>query len=443
MHNKMETPNHSYARRVDLGTAGAKPWAVVVTCSDSRVVPEIIFDVGLGDLYVIRVAGQVLDAGCIGSIEYAVEHLGVLAIVIVGHERCGAVSAAVDAYFGQHRTPELSDSIGATTDYIASSHLKTLTDSIRPAVVSACAAFTARGKRLADVRNADLVEEAVRQHVVHTAATLRALSPLISRTLYDPSRLVLAGFRYDIDSPPDDDGDALDVLDLGDVATGSSAVALPSFLNPGQRRPSFAAGAGVAIHPQSQHEQQLDAVPQPRRSTALAPRLSFVQPRPSTAGSPRLSFVQPAPPVQSLEPRPSFVQQAERRPSTVGSPRLSFAQRRPSTAAVPPAEQPVVLPPPPPGSSHELVAAQARASQLREELIATERLVAIEAQRAAVAAEAAAAAGNAALLAARAEAAAAAETLRRSISARARGGSEQYGDKRSPVIQTTDTLYFV
>lgn len=74
---------------------GQHPFAVIVTCSDSRVSPELVFDQGLGDLFVIRTAGEVVDELEIGSIEYAVEHLGAKLVVVLGHESCGAVSAAV------------------------------------------------------------------------------------------------------------------------------------------------------------------------------------------------------------------------------------------------------------------------------------------------------------------------------------------------------------
>jgi carbonic anhydrase len=72
-----------------------KPFAVILSCSDSRVPPELVFDATLGDLFVVRTAGEVVDAVALGSIEYAVEHLGTRLIVVMGHQRCGAVSAAV------------------------------------------------------------------------------------------------------------------------------------------------------------------------------------------------------------------------------------------------------------------------------------------------------------------------------------------------------------
>jgi carbonic anhydrase len=75
---------------------GQQPFAVVLSCADSRVVPELLFDQGLGDLFVVRVAGNVAEKGMLGSIEYAVEHLHVPLVVVLGHESCGAVQAAVD-----------------------------------------------------------------------------------------------------------------------------------------------------------------------------------------------------------------------------------------------------------------------------------------------------------------------------------------------------------
>ena len=82
------------ARRKDL-VGGQAPSAIILSCSDSRVPPEIVFDRGLGDLFAIRVAGNVLGAASVASIEYAVEHLGTHLIVVMGHESCGAVKAAI------------------------------------------------------------------------------------------------------------------------------------------------------------------------------------------------------------------------------------------------------------------------------------------------------------------------------------------------------------
>lgn len=95
-------PNEGRGRREEM-VGGQNPFAVVLGCADSRVPPELVFDRGLGDLFTIRSAGQVLDGSVLGSIAYAVEHLSTPLIVVMGHQSCGAVDAAVEA----HRTGEL------------------------------------------------------------------------------------------------------------------------------------------------------------------------------------------------------------------------------------------------------------------------------------------------------------------------------------------------
>lgn len=75
---------------------GQQPYAIIISCSDSRVVPEMIFSAGIGDLFVVRVAGNVIDSHQLGSIEYAAEHLGTGLIVVLGHDHCGAVDAAMN-----------------------------------------------------------------------------------------------------------------------------------------------------------------------------------------------------------------------------------------------------------------------------------------------------------------------------------------------------------
>lgn len=91
---QMKHPNIQKSRRMKL-IKGQHPFVVIVSCSDSRVSPEIIFDQGLGDLFIIRNAGNVLDENVMGSIEYAVHYLGVNLIVVMGHESCGVVGAAM------------------------------------------------------------------------------------------------------------------------------------------------------------------------------------------------------------------------------------------------------------------------------------------------------------------------------------------------------------
>ena len=87
------TPKDDYATLREKLSAGQHPFAVVLCCSDSRVAPEIIFDQKLGDLFVIRNAGNIVDEEVLGSIEYAVEHLETPLVVVMGHAACGAVTA--------------------------------------------------------------------------------------------------------------------------------------------------------------------------------------------------------------------------------------------------------------------------------------------------------------------------------------------------------------
>ena len=98
---------------------GQRPYAVIVTCSDSRVIPESIFSAGIGDLFIIRVAGNVIDDHQLGSIEYAAEHLGIRLVVVLGHDHCGAVDAAInhdpEGYI-KFITDEIKIAIGDETD---------------------------------------------------------------------------------------------------------------------------------------------------------------------------------------------------------------------------------------------------------------------------------------------------------------------------------------
>lgn len=96
MVSEKSTVDIEHRRRKETLENGQEPFAVVVTCSDSRVIPESIFGAGIGDLFVIRVAGNVMDDHQLGSIEYATEHLGIKLVVVLGHNHCGAVDAAIN-----------------------------------------------------------------------------------------------------------------------------------------------------------------------------------------------------------------------------------------------------------------------------------------------------------------------------------------------------------
>ncbi|MDE6677170.1 MAG: carbonic anhydrase [Clostridia bacterium] len=105
-------------RRQYTSQHGQSPYAVIVSCSDSRVIPESIFSAGIGDLFVVRVAGNVIDNYGLGSIEYAVEHLGCRLVVVLGHTGCGAVGAALKTGGGfvKFITDEIRLAIGGETD---------------------------------------------------------------------------------------------------------------------------------------------------------------------------------------------------------------------------------------------------------------------------------------------------------------------------------------
>lgn len=90
----LENKNHDIDVRKEL-TAGQAPYAIILSCADSRVVPELAFDAGLGELFVIRVAGNIANTSTVASIEYAVANLDVNLIIVMGHENCGAVTAAL------------------------------------------------------------------------------------------------------------------------------------------------------------------------------------------------------------------------------------------------------------------------------------------------------------------------------------------------------------
>jgi carbonic anhydrase len=109
----------SPASRLRTFKHGQKPYAIVIGCSDSRVIPEEIFSAGIGDLFVIRVAGNVIDDHQLGSIEYAAEHLGSRLILVLGHNHCGAVDAAInhdpEGYI-KFITDEIKLAIGDETD---------------------------------------------------------------------------------------------------------------------------------------------------------------------------------------------------------------------------------------------------------------------------------------------------------------------------------------
>jgi carbonic anhydrase len=136
---------------------GQMPKVVVLACSDSRVSPEILFDKNLGDLFVVRSAGNIADAIGVGSIEYAVEHLGSSVLVVLGHEKCGAVTAACSG------------------DKMPTTNLQAIVDKISPAVTRA----------KAHAKGDELVEAAILENVHQSAKDVLASSEVLQHFLHE------------------------------------------------------------------------------------------------------------------------------------------------------------------------------------------------------------------------------------------------------------------
>jgi carbonic anhydrase len=154
-------------------TKGQSPYAIILCCADSRVPPEIVFDKGLGEIFVVRVAGNIPDPIVLGSIEYAAEHLGSPLVVVLGHDRCGAVTAAVEA------NGEPEGNIGAIIQTIA------------PAVD--LAQREAQGKDRAEV-----VETAIDLNIKLVCESLVKQSKVIKH-LVDEGKLKIIGAKYGLD----------------------------------------------------------------------------------------------------------------------------------------------------------------------------------------------------------------------------------------------------
>ena len=104
--DKLDGQLQDSSRRTAL-TGGQQPYAIILSCADSRVVPELAFDTGLGEIFVVRVAGNIANTESIASMEYAVAHLGTKLIVVMGHESCGAVGAAIAGGDNGHNLNQL------------------------------------------------------------------------------------------------------------------------------------------------------------------------------------------------------------------------------------------------------------------------------------------------------------------------------------------------
>lgn len=172
----LETPM-SQTRRNEF-VAGQQPFAVILGCSDSRVPVEIVFDQGLGDLFVIRVAGNIVAPSQIGSVEFAAERFGTRLVVVLGHTRCGAVEATLE----ELQRPSESQS----------RNLRSIVDRIRPAVEGLLAPQRRRDPE-------DLLRHAVRANVRVSANYLRHGSDVLEQ-LIQRDELLVVGAEYSLET---------------------------------------------------------------------------------------------------------------------------------------------------------------------------------------------------------------------------------------------------
>jgi len=164
---KQTHPDQTPERRAELRDS-QHPFATILGCSDSRVPPEVIFDQGLGDLFVVRVAGNIVDDVVLGSIEYSAAHLHTPLIMVLGHSRCGAVSAAVAG-------GELEG------------HLTSLTSAIQPVL------YKVKDKQ------GDLVNDAAKANAKMVAEQLKCSEPVLS-TIVNTGKLKVVAAYYDFDT---------------------------------------------------------------------------------------------------------------------------------------------------------------------------------------------------------------------------------------------------
>ena len=167
----------SPARRNALAT-GQEPFAIILGCSDSRVPAELVFDQGLGDLFVIRIAGNIVAPSQIGSVEFAAERFGTPLVVVLGHSRCGAVSATLEAIAGSQQS--------------ASRHIHSIVERVRPSVEPLLATELRHDPDA-------LVKQAVRANVRASANQLRHGSDMLEQ-LIQKNRLLIVGAEYSLET---------------------------------------------------------------------------------------------------------------------------------------------------------------------------------------------------------------------------------------------------
>ena len=166
-----------YVRREEMANP-QKPFAIILGCSDSRVPAELVFDQGLGDLFVIRVAGNVVAPSQIGSVEFACQQFGTELVVVLGHTQCGAITATVDAVM--------------TDPYDISPNLASIVERVKPAVVPLL-------EKHKESTRSELVSLACHANVAQSVASLQARSAIL-RSLVKSSKLSIVGAEYAVET---------------------------------------------------------------------------------------------------------------------------------------------------------------------------------------------------------------------------------------------------
>ncbi len=164
----LQHPGQTSERRAELAKT-QHPFATILSCSDSRVPPEIVFDQGLGDLFIVRVAGNVINDEGLGSVEYSVDHLGSRLILVLGHQNCGAVKAARETIAAKGNAP---------------GHIESLVTAIKPAVEA-----TAK----------EDLDATIKANVKHVVQALRSSTPILKAEV-DSGKIQVIGGYYSLDT---------------------------------------------------------------------------------------------------------------------------------------------------------------------------------------------------------------------------------------------------
>ena len=175
----------SSARRSELAEEGQNPFAIILGCADSRVPSEMVFGQGVGDLFVIRVAGNIVDPSQLGSVEFAAEHFGTRLVVVMGHSKCGAILATFEELRNPAKNP--------------SPNLSTIVNHIRPSVEPLIGSGESED---------ELVEKAVRANINASVEQLRSESEILDHLVREDGLLII-GAEYSLETGAVDFFDAL------------------------------------------------------------------------------------------------------------------------------------------------------------------------------------------------------------------------------------------